>query len=151
VKRSELKRKSPLKRAGMTRRGQKRDAAYSPAAWAAWRGAMTAQCCHPDCERASARLQQHHVVYVQHVPKGVEVYDPRNGVTVCVRCHGSHHRRGTKVIPLSVLPDAAFAFAREVLGPGAAAEYLGKRYAGTDRRLDALEADWRLARTHPAE
>jgi hypothetical protein len=151
VKRTELKRTSGLKRAPMRRRKpRKRDGDYSPAAWAQWKQTMGKACCHPECERATLRLQQHHVVYVQHLPKDTETYDVRNGVTVCVRCHNSHHRRGSKVIPLVVLPDAAIAFAREIFGPGKASAYLRKRYAGDDPRLDRLDAEWRLAETAPA-
>jgi hypothetical protein len=52
-------------------------------------------------------------------------------------CHGGHHSGATRLC-LSRLPDSVFAFAAEVMGAGAAYEYLGRFYSGEDARLDAL-------------
>lgn len=65
--------------------------------------------------------------------------DERNLVPVAKSCHDSHHDR-VRPLPLRVLPDCVFEFAEQVMGAGAAYEYLSRRYAGGDRRLDALLA-----------
>jgi hypothetical protein len=66
--------------------------------------------------------------------------DSRNLVPVAHSCHGAHHNRSR---PLSAwrLPDGVFEFARELLGAGAAYEYISRRYAGSDARLEALLQD----------
>lgn len=82
-------------------------------------------------------VHSHHVVYAQHVSRaGGDLKDPRNLVPLCFSCHGAHHAR-SRVIPLSKLPDAVYEFARGLLGP-AAFDYLQRRYAGEDPRLDAI-------------
>lgn len=63
--------------------------------------------------------------------------DRRNLVPLGPRCHAAHHNR-SRPLPLHRLPDSVFEFAAEVLGPGPAFEYLRRRYAGGDRRLEAL-------------
>jgi len=63
--------------------------------------------------------------------------DRRNLVWLAFDCHESHHAR-SRPLPLAVLPDSVFQFAEEVLGAGAAYNYLRRRYAGEDARLDAL-------------
>lgn len=91
------------------------------------------------CVGCSLRaVQRHHAVYEQEVRReGGSVKDDRNLVPVCKRCHERHHQR---VVPLESyrLPDAVFEFARELLGAGAAYEYLRRRYAGSDPRLESL-------------
>jgi hypothetical protein len=96
------------------------------------------RCQHPDCPDKGDRLAQHHVVYEQHVRnEGGDCHDGRNALCLCDSCHMSHHRRGTRVVPLEVLRDCNFEFAGELLGP-AAYDYLRRRYVGEDPRLDAL-------------
>lgn len=94
----------------------------------------------------------HHVVYRQELKhhatreqsfRRLET-DRRNMVRVAFDCHGAHHM-GARRLRLSVLPDPVFEFAGELLGAGAAYEYLRRRYAGDDSRLDALLAEWELA------
>jgi hypothetical protein len=41
------------------------------------------------------------------------------------------------VVPLALLPDAAYAFAADTFG-AAAYDYLRRRYVGEDSRLDAI-------------
>lgn len=86
----------------------------------------------------------HHVVYRQELRhrasrersyRALET-DRRNIVVVAFDCHGGHHS-GARRLPLHVLPDAVFEFAGELMGP-AAFDYLERRYAGGDPRLDAL-------------
>lgn len=90
----------------------------------------------PGCRRRAAHA--HHVVYRQELRwhRG-DPDDDRNLVPLCLACHGAHHNRQAP-LPLRVLPDGAFAFAEDLLGAGAAYEYLRRRYAGEDMRLDAL-------------
>lgn len=63
--------------------------------------------------------------------------DERGMCPLASDCHERHHSR-SRTLPLSVLPDAAFVFAAEVLGPARAFNYLGRVYSGADARLDAL-------------
>jgi hypothetical protein len=65
------------------------------------------------------------------------VRDDRNLVPVAHRCHGRHHSRAA-VYPLAIVPDSVFEFAVEVMGASRAFNYLERRYAGDDPRLDAL-------------
>lgn len=106
----------------------------SPSQRARFRSAQT-ECVHPACEHADTRCHEHHVVYEQHVRReGGDVYDPRNALTLCISCHTSHHRRGSRTVPLRVLRDANYEFAFELLG-AAAFDYLRRRYTGGDPRL----------------
>ena len=92
------------------------------------------------CERCGARdrLQQHHVVYEQHIRRaGGDPWDPRDSMTLCVSCHTSHHKALRLTLPLALVPDAAIAFAGDLMGP-AAYDYLRRRYGGEDPRVDAL-------------
>jgi 5-methylcytosine-specific restriction endonuclease McrA len=75
-----------------------------------------AVCGRPD------RVQGHHVVSQQAIKKvarrfGYDVlallWDPRNGIPVCERCH-SAHTGAKKRIPLAVIPASAFEFADEL-------------------------------------
>lgn len=116
---------------------------------------MIAQCIAcSDCA-----VQRHHVVYAQALrahARSREVADAagigdrrprrslstlmadeRNLVAVCKKCHERHHSR---FVPLSAsaLPDSVFEFAVELMGNGAAFEYLRRRYLGPDPRLDVL-------------
>lgn len=95
------------------------------------------ECVHPRCEDPRTRVNEHHVVYEQHVRRaGGDRWDPRNALALCVPCHMSHHRRGTKIVPLVALRDENYAFAFELLG-AAAFDYLRRRYVGDDPRLHA--------------
>ena len=83
-------------------------------------------------------MTAHHIIYQQHVRRaGGDLYDPRNLVVVSDVEHERHHNR-SRPFALSQLPDSAFEFAAELLGPDAAFNYLRRRYAGDDPRLDAL-------------
>lgn len=109
------------------------------------------------CGCGARRVQFHHAVYQQQLRKVVReehrkagglgppdviremtlVNDSRNLVPVGPKCHAAHHGR-SRVLALRMLPDSVFEFAAEVLGAGAAYEYLRRRYEGEDERLDAL-------------
>lgn len=91
------------------------------------------------CGCGERAVQEHHVVYAQELVRlgGWGLLDARNLVPVALLCHGRHHSRQAPYV-LSRLPDSVFEFAAEVMGAGRAYNYLGRRYAGEDRRLDAL-------------
>ena len=102
------------------------------------------------CGCGERAVQRHHAIYVQELrrvagPRSVEremqlISDARNLLPIAHRCHERHHTR-FGVLPLTVLPDSVFEFAVEVLGAGAAYEYLRRHYAGDDARLRALMAE----------
>ena len=54
-----------------------------------------------------------------------------------MRCPVCGHHNGTRRFSLALLPDVAYEFAGELMGP-AAYDYLRRRYDGEDPRLDAL-------------
>lgn len=92
--------------------------------------------CACGCGRVA--IQQHHVVYAQHCrAEGASIRDRRNLIPVAQGCHGAHHNR-TKPYSLASLPTSAFEFAEEVFGAGRAFNYLRRRYADEDPRLDEL-------------
>jgi hypothetical protein len=80
----------------------------------------------------------HHVVYQQEIRRrNGDTSDPRSMVPVAQVCHERHHSH-FRSLPLSVLPDEAFDFARDLMGAGAAFNYLGRHYSGADVRLQML-------------
>lgn len=80
----------------------------------------------------------HHVVFRQEVVRrGGSLSDVRNIVLMTVVCHMNFHARAMR-LEARKLPDSVFEFARELLGPGRAFNYLRARYVGADPRLDAL-------------
>lgn len=92
-----------------------------------------------------SRPSLHHVVYQQQLRAlKADEWDPRNRLVICEHAHMAHHRRSSVILAIH-LPDSAYVFAREVMGAGRAHAYLSRRYAGDDPRLDALDAEWRLA------
>lgn len=106
-----------------------------------WYAALGRECSHPSCPGRCGVLVLHHIVYRQAVRRaGGDEWDPRNALTLGNGCHSSHHRRGSRIVPLASLPDSAFVFAVDTLAAGAAYEYLRRRYSGEDARLDSLLA-----------
>lgn len=84
--------------------------------------------------------ESHHVVEKAEIRRQCRLdllWDPRNCMRLCSRCHDDHTDRGTPV-PLRVLLDMHFEFAFELLGLGAG-RYLLEKYGGDDRRLDEFE------------
>ena len=72
-------------------------------------------------------LVLHHIVYRQHVRRASgDEWDPRNALALCDPCHASHHSR-QRVLPATLLPREALAFASELLGE-AAENYLARYY-----------------------
>lgn len=106
-------------------------------------------CIYSDClKRAPHR---HHVVYEQELqrrwdssPEVRERWpayrrlreDCRNLVDMCHHHHFAHHDGSRSKIELSMLPDEALEFAFELLG-AYAYDYLRRRYAGDDPRLES--------------
>jgi hypothetical protein len=97
-----------------------------------WREALGSVCAAPGCTTPYGAIQPlflHHLVYRQHVRReGGDIWDPRNALTICNRCHASHHQRG-RVLPVAMVPEAARAFAVELFGEARAADYFARRYA----------------------
>lgn len=95
----------------------------------------------PGCGNPGGRwLAQHHVIYEQVVRRvGGDIYDPRNSLTLCDVHHAKHHKR-SEPLTLDLVPDAAFEFAADLLGPGKAYNELRRWHDGEDPRLDALLA-----------
>lgn len=82
----------------------------------------------------------HHAVYAQEIRRrGGKVKDKRNLVPLEFDCHLGHHS-GAKRLRLHMLPDSVYEFAEELMGAGAAYEYLRRRYDGSDMRLEFLLA-----------
>lgn len=99
-----------------------------------WDAARASCCAHCGGTRW---LDQHHVVYVQHVRAvGGPFWDVRNALTLCRSCHLCHHNR-KPALPVTLLPDKALTFAHELLG-AKAYDYFRRYYAGYDPRLAAL-------------
>lgn len=91
---------------------------------------------------AAGFVQAGHVIREQTVKREHgDRWDTRNRlwVGVACRCH-ERHTLAVERIPLEKLPDVAFDFAAELLGPGKAYNALRREYAGDDPRLDALLA-----------
>ena len=80
------------------------------------------------------RLIGHHVILAQHV----RALDPglvwalanrlQLGSGARCGCHSRHHAAVAR-LPLSIIPDAALAFASDLLGEAGAADYLARHYA----------------------
>lgn len=90
------------------------------------------------CGCGQRAVHLHHCVTRQELRKhGGDADDERNLVPVAFACHGAHHGR-SRPLPVHVLPSSVFDFAAEVMGPGAAYEYIARTYDGTDLRLERL-------------
>lgn len=96
---------------------------------------------HPKaCERCGrrGRVERHHLIRSQVVSRHHgDVYDPRNRLVLCPACHPDGPR-GSARLPIAAVPDSAFEFAAELLGPGKAYNELRRFHEGEDPRLDAL-------------
>lgn len=101
-------------------------------------------CARPFC-RERAR-DPHHVVYRNKLEKvGQPQWDPDDGLPLCRPCHHAHHYAPGGELPLTCLGDENIAFAFRTLGAHAF-DYLRRRYAGHDPRLDS-----HLAAAEPAD
>jgi hypothetical protein len=135
VKRSELKRKTPLiggkplkRRHGLKHKPSRRLELIPTEPWYALLKGLPNK----------RELAVHHVVEAQEVKRrNGSLWDPRNGLPVTRQQHADHHA-GVDRLPLAELRDENFVFAAELLGGPAAYEYLRRRYRGDDPRLDAL-------------
>lgn len=93
------------------------------------------------CGCGARAAHGHHAITRQELRKhGGDPKDARNIVPMALDCHGGHHS-GAARLHLSRLPDSVFEFAHELMGAGAAYEYLGRFYRGEDARLSALLAE----------
>lgn len=79
-----------------------------------WYAAKETSC---RCCGSTRNLKQHHVVYEQHVRKyGGDIYDPRNGLTLCMTCHNKHHHDADGRLSTGDLRPENIEFAFELLG-----------------------------------
>lgn len=119
-------RRSPLLRKTRLRaRAKPRKANPARDAWKTQEFGRCAVCGH------LGYLVRHHVIYAQHVRRADPSleWDQRNAMLLgqdCT-CHASHHA-AVKRIPLELVPEAAVAFAVDLLGEEFAAAYLQRRY-----------------------
>lgn len=73
-------------------------------------------------------LHRHHVVMAQIVKReGGNVWDLANSMLLHPDCHRRHHDHFHK-IPIERVPEAALAFAVDLLGEGRASMYFAARY-----------------------
>lgn len=81
----------------------------------------------------------HHVVYQQHLRyDGHPLWDPRDGIPLCRRCHDAHHN-GSNRIPVGKLAVENFEFAFEHLGEYAY-DYLQRRYVDPEHLLETYRS-----------
>lgn len=93
------------------------------------------RCARPGC--SSAATDPHHVVYRNKLAtEGKPQWHPDDGLPLCRGCHAAHHYAPGAGLPLSCLGDENLAFAFRALGAHAY-DYLRRRYAGRDPRLES--------------
>lgn len=86
------------------------------------------------CVCGARAVHRHHIITRQVLRReGGDPRDERNLIDLCWDCHAAHHAR-SKPLPLRCLPDEAYDFADELMGP-AAFDWLTRFYTGTDTRL----------------
>lgn len=114
---------------------------------------MVSQCF---CGCGQRAVQRHHAVYEAELRRLYRTWkkagdtrgwtltrltrDPRVLLPVARSCHDEHHAR-IRPLPAACLPDGVFEFAREIMTPGQAYEFISRRYSGDDPRLDELLAE----------
>lgn len=93
------------------------------------------------------RGEVHHHVVKESVQEraGGDKRDGRNLLSINWKRHLGHHWEPGSKLPLSVLRDHHFEYARVLLGAGRAYEHLRRYYTGEDPRLDALLAEYEAA------
>ncbi len=85
-------------------------------------------CCLACGDLLDGGWHAHHVVTQQHVRRADgDVWDPRNAMRLCTRCHGAHHSR-QRPIPYSAVPPDAWDFATELLGQDGAEAFFARYY-----------------------
>jgi hypothetical protein len=83
-------------------------------------------CQNPDCPHPRRPWDAHHVVYEQELRRlGVPIWDPRNAMRLCKRCHHGHHH--LHPMPQSAITNANIEYALEVLG-AYYVDYFNRRY-----------------------
>jgi hypothetical protein len=80
-------------------------------------------------------VHSHHIFYEAELrDRGLPRYDQANLMALCLDCHFNHHN-GSRRISLTLLTDENLDYAFNILG-AYAYDWLGRRYAGADPRLD---------------
>ena len=101
-----------------------------------------AQRCCQGCGK-TGNYESHHVVErseLRRVGRLDLLWDPRNCMRLCSDCHHRHTVRVEPILLLRLL-DMHFEFAFEALG-FRAVSYLGRMYAGADKRLQRHQEKW---------
>lgn len=102
-------------------------------------GAAMKQRCCAVCGQGG-QFDAHHVVEKQYLKKNkLPLWDERNALRLCTRCHHQHTVRSKKV-PLGALTQENIDYAVLLLGDYAS-DYLTRRYDGQDPRLEKAQAD----------
>jgi hypothetical protein len=144
-----MRRKKPMKRTEMKRRGRPNPRRNYKTATdieeanrrafqeAAWRQRVCAAC------GSSSAWDPHHVVEKKQLKAMFRAdlfWETRNALRLCTSCHAMHTCRARK-LQLTMLTDANYEFAEWLL-EGAAFYYLRRHYDGKDPRLSALRTRW---------
>lgn len=137
MKRSPLSRKTVLNRTSSLSRRPKAVVNRTDPTRVAWKTPRAGWCAN--CSRYTLHLHRHHCVYEQHLRaegRADVLYDMRNALDLCERCHSAHHS-AMRRLPLAVVPQLAREFGVEVLGEDAAILYFARYYSsgrtgGTD-------------------
>lgn len=90
--------------------------------------------CQCGCGRFAMHLERHHVLDLQVLKREHRedvAWDARNAMLLHPQCHG-RHTSAMRRIPLSSVPEAALAFAVDVLGEDRACLFFS-RYYGHER------------------
>lgn len=129
MKRTQLRRKSSL-------RSRPKHIDRTDPARMAWKTPMWSAC--TVCGKVGW-LINHHVLAEQHIPEERPelLYDLRNamrvGVDATCLCH-ARHTNAFQRIPITLISEQAWEFARELFGEETARAYFERRYAAEDRR-----------------
>lgn len=146
MKRTELKRRSGLKRNATMRQKMRartrRDVPPGqrpPEVQAFWEAARDQGVCAVTGYRGRD-WEAHHVVEAQELRgRRVNEWDPRNALRLSRRVH-ERHTLALKRVPLNCLTDENIEYAVELMGVGAY-PYLKRYYSGHDERLELAIAE----------
>lgn len=122
MKRTALMRHSPLRA-----RPKKVTRTEAEFAWKDHRSAGPCQC---GCFRFSMHLERYHILERSWLVKngfGRHQWDQRNSMLLHPLCH-ARHTNAFRRIPVEAIPEAALAFALDLLGEDRAAMEIARRY-----------------------
>lgn len=127
MKRSPISRFSPLqRRSPLRQRPKKVSRTESEFLWKQ----TVSGFCQCGCSRFSLRLERHHVLDAQFLKRErhtAHLWDQRNSMLLHPLCH-ARHTNAFRRIPIEAVPEAALAFAVDLLGEDRAAVEIARRY-----------------------